>query len=68
MQEKKLIIKAQSEKEDEIIIRISRKSNALLDDIAKKSGRGKNYIASRMIEFAYDFVEIDNGSKVNSKD
>lgn len=55
---KKLIIEiARDEKELGCVIRVDKKANALLDDIAKRSGRNKQYIASRMIEFAYDFIE-----------
>ena len=39
-------------------IRLTNKADALLDAIAQKSGRTKRFIASKMIEFAFDFVEI----------
>lgn len=55
----KLIIEAENgEKEQDVIVRISKKANALIEDISKKSGRSKCYIASKMVEFSYDHVEI----------
>lgn len=39
-------------------IRLTNKADALLDAIAQKSGRTKRFIASKMIEFAFDFVEV----------
>jgi len=54
----KLPIECASEDDDFVLsTRINRKANALLEDVTKRSGRSKGYIASRMIEFAYDFVE-----------
>ena len=46
-----------SEQKDGICIRVNEKANALLEDVAKKSKRTKQYIASKMIEYAYEFVE-----------
>lgn len=40
-------------------ISISRKANALVEEIAKETGQSKAYVASRMIEYAYDFTVID---------
>lgn len=42
-----------------LTIRITNKADALLDVLAKKSGRTKRYIASKMIEFAFDYTEVD---------
>ena len=39
-------------------IRLTNKADALLDAIAQKSGRTKRFIASKMIEFAFDYVEV----------
>lgn len=41
------------------MVRISSKVSALLDDLAQKSGRPRSYIANKLIEFAYDYAEID---------
>lgn len=41
------------------MVRISAKVSALLDDLAQKSGRPRSYIANKLIEFAYDYAEID---------
>lgn len=60
MEKPKLIIEADNgEKEQGTIVRISQKANALIEDIAKKSGRSKSYIASKMIEFAFDYIKIE---------
>lgn len=40
-------------------IRINKKAHALLESISKRSGRSKAYIASRMIEFAFDYVAYE---------
>ena len=42
-----------------VLVRISRKANALIEELAKQSGQPKTFIASRMIEYAYDFAVID---------
>ena len=41
-------------------IRVSKKAHALLESVAKRSGRSKSYIASHMIEFAFDYIEYDD--------
>lgn len=45
------------ERETGVVVRVNDKANALLEDVAKKSKRSKSYIASKMIEYAYEFVE-----------
>lgn len=45
------------------MIRVSRKANALIEEIAKESGQSKAYIASRMIEYAYDFTVVDENEE-----
>lgn len=40
-------------------VRVSTKAYALLEDLAERSGRSRSYIANRLIEFAYDFVKIE---------
>lgn len=45
------------EHETGVVVRANDKANALLEDVAKKSKRSKSYIASKMIEYAYEFVE-----------
>lgn len=56
----KLIIDTDmEEKNTSSNIRISNKANALVDDLAKRSGRSKAYIASKMIEFAYEYTEVE---------
>lgn len=55
---KKLIIEVDNGNRDSgYIVRISERANALLEDCAKRSNRSKSYIASKMIEYAYNFVE-----------
>ena len=59
MPKQKLIISVDNgEREPGNIVRINDKANALIEDIAKKAKRSKAYVASKMIEFAYEFVEI----------
>lgn len=56
--QKKLIIEIDTtEQKDGICVRVNDKANALLDDVAKKSNRSKQYVASKMIEYAYEFVK-----------
>lgn len=56
---KKLTIKVDNgERPESIVVRISDKSNALLEDIAKRTKRSKSYVANKFIEFAYEYVEI----------
>ena len=45
------------ERETGVVIRVSDKANALLEDVTKKSKKSKSYIASKMIEYAYEFIE-----------
>ena len=52
----KLIITAPNN--GDIQIRVSRRANALIEEVAKLSGQSKSYVASRMIEFAYERTEI----------
>ena len=47
----------------DVMIRVSRKANALIEEIAKESGQSKAYIASRMIEYAYDFTLVDENEE-----
>ena len=61
---KKLIIEVDNgEREPGIVVRVSDKANALLEDVAKKSKRSKAYVASKMIEFAYEFVQIEGAEE-----
>lgn len=60
-------IKLVIEKEESVgnctLVRVNSKANALLEDVAKRSGRSKQYVASKMIEFAYDFIEYADEEK-----
>jgi hypothetical protein len=58
--QKKLVIEIDK---NNVAVKISNKANALLEDVAKKSNKSKNYIASRMIEYAYEFVEYLEGGE-----
>ena len=65
----KLIIESDNgDKEQGTIVRISRKANVLIDDIAKKSGRSKLFIASKMIEFAFDYTEVKGVTDTENKE
>lgn len=57
--DKLIIPKAESGGDNELMVRISRKANALIEEIAKKSGQPKSFVASRMIEFAFDLTEVE---------
>ena len=60
----KLIITKPDEKRDGVnsrTIKVSAKSYALLEALSKESERPISYIADRLIEFAFDFVEIAEG-------
>ena len=55
----KLVITKQTvQTESCTIVRISNKSNAMLEDISRRTGRSKASIVDMLIEFAYDRVEI----------
>lgn len=55
----KLVITKQTvQTESRTIVRISNKSNAMLEDISRRTGRSKASIVDMLIEFAYDRVEI----------
>ncbi len=56
MAEEKLVIQAPNS--SDVSVRVSRKANALIEEIAKLSGQSKSYVASRMIEFAYEHTEV----------
>lgn len=60
MNEDKLIIPKLEENatSSDVMVRVSRKANALIEEIAKQSGQSKAFVASRMIEFAFDRVEV----------
>lgn len=62
----KLIITKPDEKRDGVnsrTIKVSAKSYALLEALAKDAERPISYIADRLIEFAFDFVEIEGGEE-----
>jgi hypothetical protein len=60
MPEKLTTPKAKDESDRDVTVWIGRKANALIDEIVKKSGQSKNYVASRMIEYAYDHTEVQD--------
>lgn len=61
----KLIITRPDDKADGTgqMVRVSAKAYALLESLAKESGRSRSYIANKMIEFAFDRVEITDGEE-----
>ena len=61
----KLIITRPDDKADSTgqVVRISTKAYALLESLAKESGRSRSYIANKMIEFAFDRVEITDSEE-----
>ena len=54
--EDKLIITAPDS--SDVSVRVSRKANALIEEVSKLSGQSKSFVASKMIEFAYERTEI----------
>lgn len=58
MEKLKIEVIKDTEKVNDIMVRVTPKAYALVTDIAQKSGRSKAYIASKMIEFAYDHIEL----------
>lgn len=52
--DKLIIQKAGTDAISEVMIRVSKKANLLLEEIAKQSGQSKAFVASRMIEYAFD--------------
>lgn len=60
MKPQKLIITKPNEKKETTgqMLRVSTKAYALLESLSKESGRSRSYIANKMIEFAFDRVEI----------
>lgn len=39
-------------------MRINRSANAIIEELAKMTGRSRAYLASKMIEFAFEHIEI----------
>ena len=65
----KLIIEADNgDKEQCSIIRVSNKANTLIDEIVKISGRSKVFIATKMIEFAFDYIEVKGVTDTENKE
>lgn len=60
MKPQKLIITKPTEKQETNgqMVRVSAKAYALLESLSKETGRSRSYIANKMIEFAFDRVEI----------
>lgn len=46
-----------------VVVRVNDKANALLEDVSKRSKKSKSYVASKMIEYAYEFVEYLEGGE-----
>lgn len=65
MKTQKLIITKPVDKQDVSgqVVRVSAKAYALLESLSKETGRSRSYIANRMIEFAFDCVEIREESE-----
>ena len=59
MKEDKLLIEVDNgdKYSDNLLIRVTAKAHALVSDVAQRSGRSRAYIASKMIEYAYDHIE-----------
>ena len=60
MNDKLLIEVDNGDRESGGFVRISDKANALLENVAKRSNRSKSYVASRMIEYAFNHIEYSD--------
>jgi hypothetical protein len=47
-----------NEDRDSVVVRIDREASQMLADIQQRTGFSLRFIASRMIEFAYENVEV----------
>ena len=47
-----------NEARDSVVVRIDREASQMLADIQQRTGFSLRFIASRMIEFAYENVEV----------
>lgn len=55
----KLVIQKLTEPEERgCVVRINRSANAIIEELAKMTGRSRAYLASKMIEFAFEHIEI----------
>lgn len=55
----KLVIQKLTEPEERgCVVRIDRSANTILEDLVKMTGRSRAYLASKMIEFAFEHIEI----------
>lgn len=65
-EQKRLVIEIDNgEKPADCMVRITDKANALLEDVMKKSNRSKSFLASKMLEYAYEFISYyEDGEEV----
>lgn len=55
----KLVIHKLSEPEERgCVVRIDKNANSIIEELAKMTGRSRAYLASKMIEFAFEHIEI----------
>lgn len=66
--EKLIIKKAMSSTGSSNAIRVSTKTRKMIDEIAKKTGKSKVWVAEALVQFAYDrvVVETDNNTADDS--
>lgn len=55
----KLIIESKTILDERTHIRVSKKSNELISEIARRTGRSQAVVADLMIKFAYERVVIE---------
>lgn len=58
MADKMIIQKAGTDATSEVMVRVSKKANLLIEEIAKQSGQSKAFVASCMIEYAFDHTVV----------
>ena len=51
------------------MLRVDKRAGSFVDQLARETGRSKSYIASRLIEWAYDRTEIQDspGSELRNR-
>ncbi len=58
----KFVITPKTEKSVTLTIRIETELNTYIEEIARKSGRSRNELINKALQFAFDNLEFDTGS------
>ena len=57
--QKPLLIEVNAKREEGVSIKITEEANELLENVARATKRSKRYIASKMIEYAYKYIQYE---------